>query len=393
MLKKVKNYFKNNLSLLILYFIGFLIAVSSALPAYIQSNFLNQYISLSAIGVFFIVANTITVFSIIFFPKFIKKLSNSLTTKLILVLYSVSLVLMSLTGNYLSAFISVTLFTIASNLLLINMDILIEAFSKNSSTGTTRTIYFTFINLGWIISPTISSQLIKMDGYSLNFLISALLALPVLLIFIFQSKNLKETTKYKQEKISTVIRMTWKNKNLKGIFFISLLLQIFFSIAIVYVPLYLHQNLGIAWGDLGLMFSIMLIPFLIIEIPAGIIADKYLGEQEMLFLGFFIITLSLFLFFFITVSTFWIWTGILFLSRVGAALVEAMREAYFFKKVEAKDIDYINIFRTSTPLGYVVGSILALIVLSFAPLNYLFLIIAFIMLFGFAFTASIKDTK
>ena len=393
MLKKVKNYFKNNLSLLILYFIGFLIAVSSALPAYIQSNFLNQYISLSAIGVFFIVANTITVFSIIFFPKFIKKLSNSLTTKLILVLYSVSLVLMSLTGNYLSAFISVTLFTIASNLLLINMDILIEAFSKNSSTGTTRTIYFTFINLGWIISPTISSQLIKMDGYSLNFLISALLALPVLLIFIFQSKNLKETTKYKQEKISTVIRMTWKNKNLKGIFFISLLLQIFFSIAIVYVPLYLHQNLGIAWGDLGLMFSIMLIPFLIIEIPAGIIADKYLGEQEMLFLGFFIITLSLFLFFFITVSTFWIWTGILFLSRVGAALVEAMREAYFFKKVEAKDIDYINIFRTSTPLGYVVGSILALIVLSFAPLNYLFLIIAFIMLFGFAFTASINDTK
>jgi MFS family permease len=367
--------------------------VSSALPAYIQSNFLNQFISLNTLGIFMITANALTILSILFFPKLIKNLSNSLVTKLVMVMYAVSLVLMALTTRPVSAFISVTLFTISTNLLFINMDVLIETFSKNASTGATRTIYFTFINLGWMLSPSLSSQLIKLDGYPLTFLVAALLILPVILIFIYQKRNLKKTVRYSQEKISTVIKRTWKNKNLRGVFFIALLLQIFFNTAVVYLPIYLHQNLGIGWGELGLMFSIMLIPFLIFEIPAGIIADKYIGEQEILFLGFFILICSLFLFFYIKVPTFWIWTAVLFLSRTGAALIEAMRETYFFKIVDAKDIGYINIFRISTPLGYVIGSLLAILVISFASLNYLFLIIGFISILGFASTALIKDTK
>lgn len=393
MQKVNKKEFKKRLSLIILYFLGLLLALSSALPAYIQSNFLNEFVSLKTLAIFFILANALTVFCILVFPKYIKILSNFFLTKVILVVHGVSLLALVVTNNPVSAFLSIILFTISTNLLWINMDVLIETFSSNSSTGRTRTTYFTFINLGWIIAPSLSSYLIKIGDYQLAFLIAAFLTIPVFFVFLYQGRRLKDKVAYSKQKLSTVLRKSWANKNLRGIFFISLILQLFYSTAVVYLPIYLHQNLGISWQSLGLMFSIMLIPFLLFEIPAGIIADKYIGEKEILFLGLFILICSLFLFFYIQVSTFWIWATVLFLSRVGASLIEAMRETYFFKIISAKDIMHINIFRTSSPLGYIIGSGLAVLILAFFPLNYLFLIVAIISISGIAFVASIKDTK
>lgn len=391
--KKKKTAAKSRLSLMILYFSGLILAISSALPAYLQSNFLNRFVSLDTLSLFVISANALTVLSILSFPKLIKKLSNFFLTKVILVIYAASLLGLSSASSPISALISTIFLTISSNLLWINMDVLIENFSKNSSTGRTRTLYFTFINLGWIFSPTLAGYLVGLGDYQLSYLVAAFLNVPVFFIFLSQGKRLRNNIAYSQEKITMVIKKTWQNKNLRGIFFVALLLQLFYSTAVVYVPIYLHQNMGIAWGPLGLMFSISLIPFIIFEIPAGIIADKYIGEKEILFLGFAILAISLLCFFLLKTDTFLIWAGILFFSRIGASLVEAMRETYFFKIIDAKDVGYINIFRTAAPLGYIIGPGLAMLILTFLPLNYLFLAVAIIMLSGFIFVASLKDTK
>lgn len=377
----------------LLYVLGLVLAVSAALPAYVQSNFLNKFISLGTLSLFFIIANALTVLCIIIFPRAIKSLSNFVTTKITVGLFGASLLSLSLVDGPTSALWAIIFFTIASNLLWINMDILVETFSKNASTGTIRTVYFTFINLGWIISPTLSSWLINFSGYQLIFVIAAFLTVPVFFVLSRQKDNLKKEAKYHHEKLRIVLKNTWRNKNLRGIFFIALLLQIFYNTAVVYLPIYLHQNLGIAWSELGLIFSIMLIPFLVFEIPAGIIADKYLGEKEFLFTGFAILVISLLLFFFVKTTNFWIWASILFFSRIGAALIEAMRESHFFKLVDAKDISYINFFRSAAPIGYIIGPILAIIILAFLPVNYIFLSIAILTLSSFYFIYSIKDTK
>ena len=70
-----------------------------------------------------------------------------------------------------------------------------------------------------------------------------------------------------------------------------------------------------------------------------------------------------------------------------------MRETYFFKIVNATEVGYINVFRIANPLGYVVGPILAIIIISFWPLNYLFLVLAILMFLGLGFVATLKDTK
>ena len=58
----------------------------------------------------------------------------------------------------------------------------------------------------------------------------------------------------------------------------------------------------------------MLIPFVLIEYPAGWLADKYLGETEMLTLGFVIIGIAVLAL--LQAATFWQVMFVLFLSRI-----------------------------------------------------------------------------
>lgn len=388
-----KKINKNRRSRLLLYFLALVLAVSSALPAYIQSNFLDELVELRTVSLFFIIANLLTIVAITFFPDLIKKFSNYFLTKVVLVFYGVSLLCLTISGSALAGLFSIALYTVTANLILINMDILLESFTKNGNVGRTRTVYYTFINIGWIIAPMLSAWLVKIGNYSAAFLTAAFLVLPVFLIILSQRKRLNDHIVYSREKIKTAVQKTWRNHNLRGIFFIALLLSMFFSSVVLYMPLYLHENLGMAWSVLGPIFSFMLLPFVLIEIPAGIIADKYWGEKEMMTAGFVILIISLVLFYFIDQPIAWLWALVLFLSRFGAALIEAMREAYFFKIVDPGDVGYINVFRITVPLGYVLGSGLAVLILSFFDLPFLFLSLAIIMLASFFFIYSIKDTK
>lgn len=380
-------------NLLILYFLGTILAVANALPTYIQSNFLGNFLSLSWVSIFFASANFITVFAIIFFPKVIRKIGNIAATEIVLFLFIFSLLGMSIANQPATIFLAFILLSVASNLIWINMDILVESFSDNASTGLTRTIYFTAINLGWIVAPTMSSYLIQKGDYYWVFIAAAICLVPFLVILIKNRCQLDNKRRYPDKSIPETAKKIWKNPNLRGIFMVALLLNLFFSSAVIYIPLYLHQYLGFDWSVLGIMFSVMLIPFILFEIPAGWLADKYWGEKEILSVGIGIIALALFLFFAIKTPNPWIWGGLLFLSRVGAALVEAMRESYFFKIVSAKDVNYINFFRATAPLGYLLGTTLAGVIILFYPIEYLFLFVSIIMTTGFLFIYSIKDSR
>jgi len=392
MLLQRKKSFKVRPQLIILYIMGLIMALSVALPAYVHSNFLNQFVSLKTVSLFFIIANIITSFFILSFPKILKRFGNRSTFKAIIVIFAFSLFLFSTANSAIGGLISLICFTVSFNLAFIKLDLFIEKFSRNKDTGKIRTIYLTFYNLGWVFAPSISSYLIKTNSYGFVYWLAGALLIPAFIIFLFYSPQLKSSIKYERVNLFKVMKKMWQNNNLRGIFIIALILQLFYTTAVVYVPLYLHQNLGMSWQTLGPIFSIMLLPFLLFELPAGILADKYFGEKEIMTIGLLILTLSLFLFFYIDVTTTWIWAIVLFFSRTGAALVEAMRESYFFKLVNAKDIGPINIFRLTGPLAYIIGPLLAILVISFLPINYLFFFFAFVTASGAIIALSLKDS-
>jgi MFS family permease len=249
------------------------------------------------------------------------------------------------------------------------------------------------MNLGWVAAPIISSYFIKDSNYRPVYLLAAALLIPFYIIFIRQGRNLKDKVKYERDHIKQILRKIFKTKNIRGIFSLAILLHLFYSLAVVYMPLYLHENIGLSWGQLGIAFSFMLLPFILFELPAGIIADKYLGEKEIMTLGFIILIVSLILFFSVKSSSIVVWGLILFFSRVGAALVEAMRDSYFFKIITPGEVGLINFFRTAQPLGYLLGTGLGTIILIFYPIQFIFLILALLMTTSFYFLWIIKDTK
>ena len=384
---------KPQVNLNILYFMAFFLALAGALPTYIQSSHLENFFGLSTVTWFFIMANLISILAILFFPRLIKKFGNYQITWSVSLIFILSLVGLGLSTHYILIFLFFILMQLAFNLIWINMDIFVESFSTNGSTGKTRTTYFTIINLAWIISPSISANLISLNNYSNIFLMASILVIPFLLIFLFYSRKIKTKIRYKKTTTIQTIKKMIKDPNLRGIFWLAMLLNVFFNTATIFVPIYLNKVIGFSWSQLGLMFSLMLIPFILIEIPAGIIADKYFGEKEMLYLGYIIMIICLCLLFTSTSTNFWFWSGLLFTSRIGAALVEAMRETYFFKKVCSKEIEKINLFRTAIPFGHLLGSIISLLVLFFLPVNYIFIITALVICSAFPFLLTIKDTK
>jgi len=133
--------------------------------------------------------------------------------------------------------------------------------------------------------------------------------------------------------------------------------------------------------------------YVIFEYPIGILADKYIGEKEMMGVGFFVLTISTAWIAFVTIPSVALWALIMFTTRVGASLVEVTTESYFFKQTKSSDAQIISFFRITRPLAYVCGALLASLSLLYLPFNLLFVVLAILMIPALFLTLDIIDTK
>ncbi len=115
-------------SIVTLYFLGLLLALASALPTYVHSNFLSEFVSLQTISLYFIIANFITFFLVLTFPKLIKKYKDATVFKTLLVFYTLALFFFSTVSSAWQGLLAIILFTIFNNLLFIKLDLLLEKF-------------------------------------------------------------------------------------------------------------------------------------------------------------------------------------------------------------------------------------------------------------------------
>jgi hypothetical protein len=96
---------------------------------------------------------------------------------------------------------------------------------------------------------------------------------------------------------------------------------------------------------------------------------------------------------FVTVPSVVVWSVIMFITRVGASLVEVTTESYFFKQTRSSDAQIISFFRITRPLAYTIGATIASLALLYLPFNLLFIVIAFLMIPAMLVTLNITDTK
>jgi len=167
-------------------------------------------------------------------------------------------------------------------------------------------------------------------------------------------------------------------------------LQFFYVWMVIYTPIYLYAHLGFSWKEISLIFTVMLLPFVLIQFPLGKYSDK-IGEKKMLMFGFLIATLATLSLFFIEKHAIWIWAIALFCTRIGAAIIEVMSDVYFFKHIKRENDEFIAIYRNTAPLSYVLAPFVAFIAFFFVPsFNFIFLILGVLMFYGVYLSSTIK---
>lgn len=383
-----------------LLFFNFIFIFHYTINSYINSSFLEQYLSVTLIGFLFTIAALIAILALSQAEKILVRFGGLLPTLILLAIDSFALFGLAILGfkniftsPLLPAVFFIVHYAVAIFILRFALDIFYEAQSKDSETGSIRGMLLTVANLAWVISPFISAQLIGATGsfwkvYALSFLLSLVSIILSLVILPRVKKPL-----FKKIYFFETLKEVRKKKNIYRIFFINFLLQFFFAWTIIYLPIYLHKIIGFSWKSVGILLTIMLIPYILIDIPIGKLADKYFGEKELLFIGFTIIIIFTFPISFMSGASFLFWAIILFISRIGASIIEIMSETYFFKKVKAEDGNLISFFRNSQPFAYVIAPLVGSVLIFLGiTLEYLFVILSVIMIAGIFVTFKIKDT-
>ncbi len=380
----------------LIYILAFLLSLADAVAGYTQSSFLQQFFSLDFVGLIVGLGAISTILLSINFPKIIAKFSLY-TVGCFLALINIIASLVLATSQ--SPFLVVVLFLVrylGFIFLLIVLDIFLENISQDKLTGSIRTKYLSAINLAWLISPLLMGYLVGHNYYNRVYWFGALVITLLWLMLLFCKKRLlAKPLKYQSPKIDFVktLKKILTNKNLLATFCSVVTLNIFYVVAVIYIPLYLNSVIGLSWQTLGIIFTVMLLPFVMIQMPAGWLADKFIGEKEMLMAGNVIMAGAGVIIWLTTSHSAVFWAALLFLSRVGAALTESMQEVYFYKKVNAGDLGLINFFRQAKNLGWLIGALMSFVALNFLNIPQLFLLVGAILVLNTLQLIDLKDTK
>lgn len=383
---------KNNQSKTLIYLLGFFLALQTALPAYINSSFIEQYLpSEKLVGFLYIIGASLSIIGLLKIIFLLKKIGNFMATFIIIILNALALLILTFSHNIGLILASFIFHLMLNNLIFFNLDIFLEQHSNDKSTGNTRGIYLTIINSAWLFSPLIVGFILTNGDYWKIYLLSTLISLPFVSILIFGIKKIKDPI-YKTLPFLKTFKKIKNNQNLYRIFMVRFLLHFFYAWMIIYTPIYLHKYVGLDWQIIGIIFTIMLLPFVIFQFPLGKLADRKWGEREILNCGIITLSLATIILSFLSSSAFWVWAIILFITRIGASAIEVASESYFFKQIEAQDTNIISFFRVTNPLAYSVAPLMAFITFLFLSFNYIFLVLGIIMLFSLKYSLTIKDT-
>ena len=389
---KLLSPFKQGKLLNTLFLANIFISFHYALIIYINSSLLSNFFSETQVSTLYIIGSILDTIILLNASKLLEKLGIYRFT-----IYAISLELLSTIGLLVSTnaflvavYFLVHVFTIS--LILFNMDVFVESVTLDESkTGSIRATYLTLTNVAIVISPSLVALFFIQNSYSYIYFLASLFLLP--LYNLIKRFKKVQSKKIKHIRIKETLLVYLKNKDLYNVFVSQSLLQLFYGYMVIYTPIYLQRYVGFSWTEIGLMFTIMLLPFVLFELPVGDLADEKYGEKEFLTIGFIVMGLSTLFMSFVTVKVFWIWATVLFISRIGASFVEISSESYFFKHVNQEKTDIISFFRVSRPFAFMIAPIIVTIATGFISFQYIFIIIGALMIIGAHYSLGLMDTK
>ncbi len=374
---------------------NFFFALFSTALSYIIIPYLSSFMSEVSAGLVIAAGALVSCVIFPFLPRIVARFGAQQLAIFISILQLFSLLALAALPGVITASVFAAIAIALGPFLAYELDLLLEAtVAEEGTTARVRTVFLTAWNVAALAAPLLTGALLaSKDAYNFVFLAAAIATLP--LITLLAVRKLPQGQPPLLSHIEDTARCMARDRDLSAITFAHFLLYLFFVWAPFYTPLYLHEIIGISWTDLGWIFAIMLIPYVIIEYPAGVLADKVVGDKEMLFIGFLLAGVSIGSISLFTPSTpLLVILAVLVVSRIGAALIESMTEGHFFRRVSEKDVNSISVFRGIWPVANLVAPIIASGILLFGSQQLFFVLIGgFIAIAGSITTLLIKDFR
>lgn len=359
---------------------------------YINSSFVSGFVGEARIGLMYTIGSVLNLFFLFSAPNILKRIGAYRFIVVSTILEACAVVGLALATT---PEVVVGLFILHQGIvpmILFSLDIFLEKYTRNENkTGGIRGIFLTLANVALVVSPILASLVLTNGSYSKVYLLSSLFLIPLLAVSFAWKQGAKEPLQ--NTRIFTSWKALRKNKNILAIWKSNFLLQIFYACMVIYLPLYLHEHIGFSWQEIASILTIMFLPFLLFEFPVGYLADKKLGEKEILSLGFIIAGISTALIATLEAPLILVWALVLFSTRIGASFIEITSESYFFKQVKTHDTDLISLFRMTRPLSFIVAPFIVSFLLPHISYGILFGLLGIMMLIGLRYSLIIKDTR
>lgn len=389
-------YHRPRINYQLIYVLSIVFALHNSLVLFINSTYMERFVPPEVIGTFFMIGSALAVLGFLFISRVLRKVGNVALTLSLAITEIIVLIVLGLTSIPGVAILAFIIFLIVNPLIFLNLDIFSETIigDDEESTGYKRGLVLALISVAAMIGPLAISPIAGPDDANLQYvyLVSAAVFSVFVLIVISRFGQFEDPP-YHEAKVLSAIGAFWSDTNIRFALGSQFLLQVCYAWLVIYVPLYLATVIGLSWAEIGLAIAIGTLAFVLLEFPTGYIADRFIGETEMMAAGFLVMSFSLITMSLITTSSLWLWILVMFAIRVGASLVEATTESYFFKHTKGDDTNFLSFFRLSRPLAILFGSLLGSASLLFMPFQYIFLVLGILLLLGIYFAYRLVDTK
>ncbi len=372
----------NQKKIWIVNFVSFLLGFSDAVLIYVISSYFKLAFGTENVSIFYFFSYGILFLCLLNLHWLARKIGNvnvffiTLFFKIIAVAF-----LIGLNPGAISILFLI-LYMIFVGVGWVSLDAVLENFSCDRESGRIRGKHLMIMNAGFLFGPFLSAYLLSHCGFSGIFVF---LVIFNIFIFVYSLVKLRKVNSVFRKKISALelIKKVINHKKVLAICYISFTLEFFYALMIIYTPLYL-LDIGMSWEQIGKIFTIMLLPFVFLQYPMGVLADRKNGEKQWLAISLLLMAFFTISFCFIQSANMLIWACILFGTRVGAAMLEVLRDSYFYKQIDGSDIDLIDFFRTAMPIGYILAAFFSFIILLIFPLIWIFIFLTLVILSALA---------
>lgn len=353
-------------------FVSFLMGFSQAVLVYVMSSYFALATGTENVGIFYAVSYIVFLVILLNLHKVVRTLGKSNVFYFALLAKIIVIVGLIFHDPSKVGVLLLMTYIILGHIEWVALDIIVESFSVDRESGRIRGLHLTILNLGFLFGPFVSTFILDRMGFHGVFVFSLIFNAFVFIFALIGFRNVNHRFEQKL-KVLDILKKALARKNVMRVYYVSFVLEFFFALMIIYTPIYL-RDLGYSWENIGWIFTAMLIPFVLVQFPMGMLADKKTGEKEFLIFSLLIMGASTIAIYFMGTSTLFMWALMLFATRIGAALIEILRDSYFYKRIDGHDVDLINFFRTSLPVAYICAATLSSFVFIFLPVKFAFIL-------------------